>query len=169
MEGVTIMTEFRTVDVFTEHRVRVHITDLGPLKHPYSDRPWSADGMVIHYKFQNGTWMLSYVDLHGAFLKKDDTLGIQRTRATFYDGPKCPEWMREPIDANTPTTTEYLAEQGPVTVDWQWSTRDASGMGWLAADEAEARGRFANQVAIPTTLHRRRRWVAAGDWEEVTP
>jgi hypothetical protein len=55
---------------------------------------------------------------------------------------------------------------GPITVDYEWWTRDAVGMGWQAADEAQARQRLIDEPA-QVTLHRRPRWVAFGDWEDV--
>lgn len=54
---------------------------------------------------------------------------------------------------------------GPITVEYEWSTRDSAGVGWLAKDEETARFRLEHSPSY--TLHRRVRWVAVGDWEDV--
>ena len=50
-----------------------------------------------------------------------------------------------------------------VAVGYVWSTRDSSGLGWIAPDEATARARLAEHPRW--TLHRRR--VSYGKFEDV--
>lgn len=64
-----------------------------------------------------------------------------------------------------PWETEKVCPPGPIEVTYEWSTRDSHGVGWLAATEYEARERL--MTAPSYTLHRRTRWVALGDWEDV--
>ena len=51
------------------------------------------------------------------------------------------------------------------TKDYEWSTRDSSGLGWIAPDETTARERL--DVHPAWTLHRRQRWVSYGEFEDV--
>jgi len=53
----------------------------------------------------------------------------------------------------------------PAAADYEWSTRDSSGLGWIAPDEATARTRLAEHPRW--TLHRRQRWVSYGEFEDV--
>lgn len=64
-----------------------------------------------------------------------------------------------------PVALRQANPPGPITVDYQWSTRDSAGVGWLAKDEETARLRLEHSPSY--TLHRRVRWVAVGDWEDV--
>jgi len=59
----------------------------------------------------------------------------------------------------------HPAPLGSVIVDYEWSTRDSGGLGWVAADETEARDRLTGHPEW--TLHRRVRWVSYGEFEDV--
>lgn len=51
--------------------------------------------------------------------------------------------------------------------DYEWSTRDSSGIGSLAENEKVARRRIKVWAHENYTLHRRPREVRLGDWEDV--
>lgn len=66
-----------------------------------------------------------------------------------------------------PWEKDKASPPGPITVGFEWSTRDPGGLGQDAGNEEQARARLAQRPGH--TLHKRLVWRAASEWEAVDP